>query len=135
MDCARTRAARSSRRRARGQVDGMVTAETALVMPTLVVLTLTLCWLVSVGVGELRVADAARDAARVVARGDAPALARAAAARTAGDGASVRFERTGGLVTVEVSRRASPPSWLLVPFPAVTLHAASTVEDEHDVAH
>lgn len=119
-------------RPARSGADGMVTAEAALVMPTLALLALALAWLVALGVDEVRVTDAARDAARAVSRGDGAAGARAAATRTAGAGATVAVSRTGGLLKVTVTRRVSPPDWLIVPFPSATLRAAATVEDEED---
>jgi hypothetical protein len=115
-----------------GQQEGMVTAEAAAVLPLLSVVAVALTWVVSVGITQVRVVDAARDAARAVARGDGEASAVAAARRTAGDSATVEIHRDGGLVSVTVSERASAPGWLLLPLPGTTLRARAEVEDERD---
>ncbi|WP_372500442.1 TadE family type IV pilus minor pilin [Mumia quercus] len=49
-----------------------MTAETAMVLPLLVAVALALVWVVSVGVAHVRLVDAAREGARMSARGDAP---------------------------------------------------------------
>lgn len=110
----------------------MVTAEAAAVLPLLSVVAVALTWVVSVGITQVRVVDAARDAARAVARGDDDGSARAAARRTAGDSATVDIQRADGLVSVTVSEHASAPGWLLFPLPGVTVRAAAQVADEHD---
>lgn len=109
----------------------MVTAEAAAVLPLVSVFALVLVWAVSVGVDQVRVVDAARDAARAVARGDTDRDAEAAARRTAGGSVSVDIHRHDGLVSVAVSQRVTAPGWLLVPMPSVTIRAQSHVEDEH----
>ena len=110
---------------------GMVTAEAAAVLPLVAVFALAMVWLLSVGIAEVRVVDAARDAARAVARGDADAGAIEAARRTAGPGARVGIHRASGLVTVTVSEQVRAPGWLLVPLPAVAVRSQSTVEVEN----
>ena len=47
----------------------MVTAETAIVLPFVVLVAVVLTWVVSLGATQMRVNDAARDAARMLARG------------------------------------------------------------------
>jgi Flp pilus assembly protein TadG len=111
---------------------GMVTAEAAVVLPLLCLVGLVLAWVVSVGIAQVRLVDAARDAARAVARGDGDRTAAAAARRTAGGTATVDIRRHDGLVEVIVTQRVGSPSWLLVPMPSVTIRADSQVEDEHD---
>ncbi|MGH1561187.1 TadE family type IV pilus minor pilin [Mumia sp. DW29H23] len=49
---------------------GMVTAETAMVMPFLVALAFALVWATTIGVTQVRLVDAAREGARMAARGD-----------------------------------------------------------------
>jgi Flp pilus assembly protein TadG len=112
---------------------GSVTAETAVTIPVLAAFTLCLCWLVSLGLAQVRVVDAARDAARAAARGDQPAAVESSALRTA-PGGRVDVTRADGLVTVAVSTVAEAPGWLLVPLPTVTVRAESTVlaEDSAD---
>lgn len=111
----------------------MVTAEAAAVLPLLCAVALAMVWLICVGVTQVRVVDAARDAARAIARGEDEAAAVAAARRTAGGAASVEVSRSDGLVSVRVSEAASAPGWLLVPLPSVRLSAESQVEDEDDI--
>ena len=48
---------------------GMVTAETATIAPFLMVVVLLLMWVVSLGITQVRLVDASREAARVMARG------------------------------------------------------------------
>jgi Flp pilus assembly protein TadG len=49
----------------------MVTAETAMVLPFLVALALALVWATTVAITQVRLVDAAREGARMAARGDA----------------------------------------------------------------
>ncbi len=113
---------------------GMVTAEAALVLPMVAIFVLTLVWLLSVGIEQVRVVDAARDAARAVARGDDDGLAAQAARRAAGSDAEVVIRHDGGLVSVTVSERVSAPDWLLVPLPTVSVESRASVEAEDDVS-
>jgi hypothetical protein len=108
----------------------MVTAEAAIVLPLVALMSVTLAWLMTIGIVDVRVVDAARDAARSLARGDGQAAAVRAAQRSAGADASVVIRRDNGLVTVEVSRKVAAPGWLLVPAPTITMHATSSVEVE-----
>ncbi|MGH3471015.1 MAG: TadE family type IV pilus minor pilin [Nocardioidaceae bacterium] len=106
---------------------GTVTAEAAVVLPVVAAVALALVWLISLAIMQVRVVDAARDAARSAARGDAQSVAVAQARRTTTQDASVRFERQGDQLTVTVTVQAAAPGWLLVPLPAVTLDASSTM--------
>ena len=54
---------------------GAVTAELALGIPMLVSLTIGLVWLLSIGIAQVRIVDAARETARASARGDPDAVA------------------------------------------------------------
>ena len=80
--CARTSAARRSER-------GAVTAETVMVLPVLVALTLGLTWLLSLAATQVRVVDAARETARAAARDDGAGAAEALGRRVAPDGARI----------------------------------------------
>ncbi len=101
---------------------GMVTAETATVLPLLIALTLCLVWLISLGIAQVRCLDAAREAARLVARGDA-AEAQAMARQAAPAGADVTIADSGGLVTVTVSVQARMQLPLLARLPAIEISA------------
>jgi len=58
----------------------MVTAETALVLPVLVCVAVGLAWLVVLGAAQVRCVDAAREVARLSARGESAATVAAAVA-------------------------------------------------------
>jgi hypothetical protein len=88
---------------------GTVTAETAVVLPALVVVLVLCLWSVTVVGQQLRCIDAARTGARALARGEAPAMAREAAQRAAPDGATVTLRSVDGLAVVEVRYSAGLP--------------------------
>lgn len=108
----------------------MVTAETALVLPLVAAFTLAMAYLVSLGVGQVRIVDAARDAARSVAAGETSRDATRRALDGAPPGSSVEIEADDDLVRVTVRTVVEAPSWLLVPLPAVTLTADASVQAE-----
>lgn len=89
---------------------GYVTAETAVVLPSLILLTAMLIWGVLAVTAQLRCIDAARIGARAAARGegDAIALARAAAP----PGATVRLAEDGETVRVVVEAECLGPGRL-----------------------
>ncbi|MBA2700059.1 MAG: pilus assembly protein [Nocardioidaceae bacterium] len=110
--------------------DGTVTAEAAIVLPLVTAFALVLVWMISVGVAQVRVVDAARDAARALARGDEESAATQAAHRTAPAQATVTTDESGGTVTVTVTSHQEAPRWLLVPLPGITVDASATVQLE-----
>lgn len=110
---------------------GTVTAEAALVLPVTAMFVLALVWMLAVGIAKVQTVDAARDAARVLARGDGTEAAVTAAHNSAPQGAQVDItSSTLASVTVTVTTRATAPSWLLVPLPAVTVASAATTPVE-----
>lgn len=82
----------------------MVTAETAVAMPAVVLVLLLVLSGVSAGVTQLRVTDAARGAARAAAIGEDPV----AVGERLGGGVTLTVER-GGLTCVSASRRVAGP--------------------------
>lgn len=104
---------------------GAVTAELALALPLLLSLTWGLVWLLSLGEAQLRVTDAAREAARAAARGDAVSSCVARAQQVA-PGSTVVVTARDGEVEATVTGSASGPGGLLGFLPAVTLHAEAT---------
>lgn len=91
---------------------GMVTAELAVIAPFALVLVLLLVWTASLGITQVRLVDAAREGARVVARGEPERSAAALARRLAPAGSSVRVVTDrDGTVTVHVEHRSRPPLW------------------------
>ena len=107
----------------------MVTAETAVVLPVLIALTVLLIWVLSLGILQVRCLDAAREAARLAARGDAQ-QAHAVAAQAAPDDARIAIVETDGLVTVTVTVAARPDFPLLAHLPAVSLSARAVSASE-----
>ncbi|WP_236796293.1 TadE family type IV pilus minor pilin [Amycolatopsis sp. GM8] len=109
---------------ARPEADrGAVTVEAAIALGALtLVLGLVLAGVAAVA-GQLRCADAAREAARLIARGDRP-LAEQAVTQIA-PGARLQVDLTGNAVTVDVT--AEPAGGLL---PGVHLrgHAYALLE-------
>jgi Flp pilus assembly protein TadG len=83
---------------------GMVTAETAVLLPVLVVVLAAAVLVLACVAAQLKCVDAARSGARVAARGESPGTVTSTAERLAPDGARVAL-RSGGLgdaATVEV---------------------------------
>jgi hypothetical protein len=88
---------------------GSVTAETAIVLPVVVLMLVTAGWAIGVVVAQLRCVDAARDAARAVARGEPVEEAQRLGARSAPPGATVDVRQAGGDVTVVVTATVDVP--------------------------
>jgi ABC-type molybdate transport system substrate-binding protein len=121
---------RSPRRRVTGE-NGTVTAEAALVLPVIAAFVLALLWLLTIGIAKVQTVDAARDAARVFARGDGTAAAMAAARQSAPQAAHVEVDSSSsGSVTVTVTATAVAPSWLFVALPSPTVGSTATTPIE-----
>jgi hypothetical protein len=107
---------RSDRARARGVARGdagYVTAETATVVPSLVLLVGMLLWGLAAAAGTIQ-------------RGETPAAAREAARSAAPEGAEVELARDGELVRVRVAARTSGLGPLSLPLEA---EAVALAED------
>lgn len=87
---------------------GMVTAETVVVMPFVVLVAFVLVWVVSLGVTQMRVSDASREAARLIARGQPVDEARRAVEQAV-PGSRVRVSVEDGRAGVTVRYRARLP--------------------------
>jgi Flp pilus assembly protein TadG len=99
-------------RRRTGGDDGMVTAELAAALPVLVLVMLVAVLAVSVAQARVRCADAAREAARAVARGESARAAPLAAA-AAGRAVTVTAGPQGAdLTSVTVRMQLRPVLWL-----------------------
>nr|WP_228508608.1 TadE family protein [Herbiconiux sp. VKM Ac-1786] len=91
---------------------GSVAAEFAVVLPAAAIVLVMGLGLVQLGTVQVRLTDAAADAARLIGRGES-ADARVAAAHP---GATMTESRTGAVVCVTVSARVSVGSGPAIPF-------------------
>ncbi len=118
-----------SRRTHRGD-RGSITAETAVVLPLLVLLFVTALWGLLLVTAQLGVVDAARSGARAAARGEADAQIHDRVTQALGGPAEVQVTR-GDSVVVTVRRRVVPPWTGLRRFwPGVVLHARAVTVPE-----
>jgi Flp pilus assembly protein TadG len=104
----------------------MATAETAVVLPVLLIVLAAGVWVLASVAGQLRCVDAARVGARAAARGDAADAVTTVTARVAPAGAQVRVVRSGDEVTVEVAAEVRPFGAALSRLPGTRVHAAAT---------
>ena len=88
---------------------GSATAETAVVLPALALVLVVSVWAVAVVGQQLQCIDAARTAARALARGEGSADARAAAREAAPAGARISMTTVGGRAVVDVRYTAGLP--------------------------
>ena len=109
---------------------GAVTAEAAVVVPVLAIVTVGLAWMVTVGVTHARVVDAAREAARVVARGESPANGSMLARRVGPAGSRAVVSSDGDTVVVTVTAPVRGPGGLFAFLPALDLHAQAVAAKE-----
>ena len=86
----------------------MVTAETAVVLPVLLLVLAGVVAAVVVVGAQLRCVDAAREGARAAARGEPAATVSALAGRAAPDGAVTTVSSDGEQVQVTVTARIAP---------------------------
>lgn len=84
---------------------GYVTAETAVVLPVLVLFTAMLLWGLMAACAQIRCVDAARAGARAAARSEPREAVLASAGGAAPRGARVIVRREGDLVRVRVTAR------------------------------
>lgn len=99
--------ARGCRGPDRGRDRGFVTAETAVVLPALVLFAMALLWALLAASAQIQCVDAARAGARAAARQEPPNVVEEVARQAAPDGAKVTVSRQGDLVHVAVV--AHPP--------------------------
>ena len=104
---------------------GMVTAELALAVPVVVMVLALGLAAIRVGVDQVRCVDAARLAARALARGDAEGSARALAATAGPPGAVVVLGAAGSEVSASVTVSRDLAGWRVV-----TVRASATAARE-----
>lgn len=109
---------------------GSVTAETVMVLPLLVAITLGLAWLLSLAATQVRVVDAAREVARAVARDEGRSSALALGRRVAPDGSRIEVRGTEDTVVVRVRAQVHGALGLFAFLPAVDVHADAVAAKE-----
>ncbi len=107
---------------------GMVTAELAVGLLSVVIVLMMVMVAVGVTLTEVRAHEAARAAARSAARGDEPAQIRRAAQRSA-PGARVSIARSDTHVMIDVAVRFSPPIPMLR-YSGITVRAHAVADRE-----
>lgn len=108
---------------------GAATAELALGIPVLVSLTIGLVWLLTIGVAQVQMVDAARETARAAARGDSE-VAAIARGRQIAPGAAVTMSVSDGDVVATASDVVAPPGGLLGFLPVAHVHAQAVTAAE-----
>ena len=111
--------------------DGYVTAETAVVVPALVLLFGVLVWGVMAASAHIQCVDAARAGARAAARGEKDAEVRSAVRSAAPRGAAIETVREGELVRVRVRARTAGPGPLTL---GLSAEAVAMSEERAGVA-
>ncbi|TQK68295.1 hypothetical protein FBY23_0042 [Nocardioides sp. SLBN-35] len=107
-----------------------MTAELALALPVLLAVTAGLVWLLAVAVAQVRTVDAAREAARALARGDDAGEAVALGEQVAPDGVRLSVSRSGDRVVVRARGRISGPGGLFDAIPGASVHAEAVAITE-----
>lgn len=109
---------------------GMVTAELAVIVPFGLAFAFLLLWVISLGITQVRIVDASREAARMVARGDSVSVATSVAEHDAPPGADVSVKTQQGLVTVTVTTRSGLPIPFFAHVGARTMTATAVAAQE-----
>ncbi|RKS79165.1 TadE-like protein [Actinomadura pelletieri DSM 43383] len=106
----------------------MATAEIAVALPTLVLITAVALWGLRVASVQLTCTDAARTGARAAARGESLTAVRELVVRAVPKGATVRVHRDEATVQVDVSASIRAPA--AADLPALTVHGHATAATE-----
>ena len=109
---------------------GAVTAETAMALPLLAIFTLSMAWLVTIGITEVRAVDAARETARAAARSEGAGEATSLGRRVAPDGSRISVSRSNGAVVARVSAPVNGPSGLFGRWAAFHVTAEAVAAEE-----
>ncbi len=121
---------RRSGGRPRSPDDGYVTAETAIVLPALVIVLGAALWAIAVASAQVRCVDAARDAARAAARGEPVSVVVAVAKLAGPPGCDVEVSHQGDRIVVAVRARVGPAGGPLAAIPAPVARATAVAEAE-----
>jgi hypothetical protein len=97
---------------ARRDEQGAVTAETAMALPLIAIFALSMAWLVSIGITQVRALDAARETVRAAARSDGAGDPGSLGRRVAPAGSVVSVSQADGAVVARVSSPVNGPAGL-----------------------
>ncbi|MER6944103.1 TadE family type IV pilus minor pilin [Nonomuraea sp. NPDC000554] len=111
---------------------GSITAETAAMLPALMVVLAAALWAIQAVGAQLECVDAARTAARAAARGEPLDQVRALVRSATRPEAHVDVSRNPDTTTVEISLDVRP-AWG-ASLPAVRVTASATADTEHDTS-
>lgn len=114
----------------RRDTGGAVTAELAMAVPLLLALTVGLVWLLSLGLAQVRIVDATREAARAVARGDPTEEALARAQQVAPPDTDLSVAAGDGQVVVRGAVSVDGIGGLFDALPSVRLSAEAVAAVE-----
>ncbi len=114
----------------RADESGSTTAEAAVVLPTLVLFTVAMTWLVSLGVAQVRAVDAARETARSIARGDDSGQGVSLGRRVALPGSRIAVDSGGRQIVVRVVSPVRGPGGAFDFLPRVQVHAEAVAVHE-----
>ncbi|NKZ03193.1 TadE family type IV pilus minor pilin [Actinomadura latina] len=106
----------------------MATAEIAVALPALVLITAVALWGLSAASVQLTCTDAARTGARAAARGESLTAVRELVVRAVPKGATVQVRRDETTVRVDVSAPVAPPAAVGLPPLTVQAHVAAEAE-------
>ncbi|WP_433475339.1 TadE family type IV pilus minor pilin [Spirillospora sp. CA-142024] len=106
----------------------MATAEIAVALPALVLITAMALWGVTVASVQLTCTDAAWTGARAAARGESLAAVRDLVVKAVPQGSSVQVRRDEAVVYVDISAPVRPPAAIGLPPLTVHAHVAAPTE-------
>ena len=109
---------------------GAVTAETAVALPLIAIFAVSMAWLVSVGITQVRALDAARETARAAARSDGAGTAVALGRRVAPEGSRITLGHADDTVVVTVSSPVTGPAGLFGQWAAFRVRAEAVAAQE-----
>lgn len=109
---------------------GAVTAETAVALPLIAVFAVSMAWLVSVGITQVRAVDAARETARAAARSEDTDHALALGRRVAPEGSRISVSRGDDTVVVTISSPVNGPAGLFGAWATLRVKAEAVAAQE-----
>jgi hypothetical protein len=101
-----------------------------MALPLIVLFTLSMAWLVTIGITEVRALDAARETARAAARSEGAGEATSLGRRVAPDGSRISVSRSDGAVVARVSSPVNGPAGLFGRWASFRVTAEAVAAEE-----